>query len=122
VSSLHVYLGIALLVSNVVAAVWGVLVWRGTLTAGRAFAQVLALSHTLAFGEAALGLSLLGRSDETEGLHEIYGFLPAGIVIVDRRYAIRFINASARELLSIHGAAIGEDLVHLAPDTIGTDA
>ena len=42
---------------------------------------MLALSHTLAFGEAALGLSLLGRSDETEGLHEIYGFLPAGIVI-----------------------------------------
>ena len=115
-SSLHVYLGIALLVSNVVAAVWGILAWRGTVAAGRWFAQALALSHTLAFGEAALGLSLLGRSDETEGLHEIYGFLPAGIVIAaytmrsddERRNILVFaVAAAAIAGLTIRAATTG---------------
>lgn len=39
--------------------------------------------------------------------------LPVGVVTVDRRCDIRAINALARRYLSIHGPAIGEDVVHL---------
>jgi two-component system CheB/CheR fusion protein len=41
--------------------------------------------------------------------------LPVGVVVVDRAYDIQSINATARRLLGIHGAAIGSDLVHLVP-------
>jgi two-component system CheB/CheR fusion protein len=41
--------------------------------------------------------------------------LPIGVVVVDRSYDIQSINAMARRLLGIHGAAIGSDLVHLVP-------
>jgi two-component system CheB/CheR fusion protein len=40
--------------------------------------------------------------------------LPMGVVVVDRRYDIQSINGAARRLFSIHGAAIGEDLIHTA--------
>ncbi len=39
--------------------------------------------------------------------------LPVGVLLVDRRYDIRHINAAARTLLGIHGLALGEDLLHL---------
>jgi two-component system CheB/CheR fusion protein len=39
--------------------------------------------------------------------------LPVGVVVVDRRYDIQNINIFARRLLGIHGAAFGEDLIHL---------
>ncbi len=39
--------------------------------------------------------------------------LPVGIVVVDRKYDIALINTAARNLLGVHGAAIGQDLVHL---------
>ena len=38
-----------------------------------------------------------------------------GVVVVDRHYDILSINVSAREMLNLHGVAIGEDLVHLVP-------
>jgi two-component system CheB/CheR fusion protein len=40
--------------------------------------------------------------------------LPFGVVTVDRTYDIASINPAARRLLTIHGAAIGQDLIHLA--------
>ena len=39
--------------------------------------------------------------------------LPVGVVVVDRRYDIQMVNSAARRLLSIHGQAIGEDLIHI---------
>jgi two-component system, chemotaxis family, CheB/CheR fusion protein len=42
--------------------------------------------------------------------------LPVGLVVVDRRYDIQAINSAARRFLSIHGPAVGEDLVHLAQE------
>jgi len=38
--------------------------------------------------------------------------MPVGLV-VDRRYDIQAINAAARRIFSIHGVAVGEDLLHL---------
>ena len=40
--------------------------------------------------------------------------LPVGLVLVDRKYDIVSINAAGRSMLGVHGAAIGQDLVHLA--------
>jgi two-component system CheB/CheR fusion protein len=39
--------------------------------------------------------------------------LPVGLVVVDHRYDIQGINSAARGYLAIHGAAVGEDLIHL---------
>lgn len=39
--------------------------------------------------------------------------LPVGVVVLDRRYDILAINDAARELLSVHGVAVGEDFLHL---------
>jgi two-component system CheB/CheR fusion protein len=39
--------------------------------------------------------------------------LPVGVVLLDRGYHIQAINPTARRLLSIHGVAVGEDLLHL---------
>ena len=36
-----------------------------------------------------------------------------GVILVDRRYDILAINATARAMFNIHGVAIGDDLVHL---------
>ncbi|MFN2449034.1 MAG: CheR family methyltransferase [Candidatus Baltobacteraceae bacterium] len=38
---------------------------------------------------------------------------PIGIVVIDRDYDILAINQAARGMLSIHGPAIGDDIVHL---------
>lgn len=38
--------------------------------------------------------------------------VPFGVLTADRTYAIRLINGAARRLLGIHGAAVGDDLVH----------
>jgi two-component system CheB/CheR fusion protein len=39
--------------------------------------------------------------------------LPVGVVVVDHHYDIQGINSMARGYLAIHGAAVGEDLIHL---------
>ncbi len=39
--------------------------------------------------------------------------LPEGLLVANQRFQIQFINAVARRLLGIHGAAVGEDLVHV---------
>lgn len=38
-----------------------------------------------------------------------------GFVAIDRRYDISTINAAARQMLNIHGIAVGDDIVHLLP-------
>ena len=43
----------------------------------------------------------------------VLGQLPVGVVVVDRKYDIQAINNTARDLLSIHGVAVGEDFLHL---------
>jgi hypothetical protein len=67
---------------NLVACVWAYLVWRGPVMAGRAFTQVLALSHTVIVGQAVLGLLLLSAQHRAPvQLHYLYGFAPAIAVL-----------------------------------------
>ncbi len=60
------------------------------------------------------------RADESHRMgvteESVLNRLPVGLVSVDRRYDILPINTSARRLLSIHGAAVGEDLLHMVRD------
>ncbi len=60
--------------------------------------QQEALTRTRAGGDAPEGL--LAR-------------FPVGVVVVDRRYDIQFINSAARRLFGIHTTAIGQDFIHL---------
>lgn len=57
-------------------------------------------------------------SPEVRGIglraEDIVRKLPIGIAMVTSSYDIEMINGAAREMLGIHGAAIGQDLVHLA--------
>ncbi len=74
--------GVLLLVLNAAAGVWGLLVWRGVVRAGAVFQQVLALSHTVVFGQGLLGLLLLsGTGRAGEQLHYAYGLIPSALVV-----------------------------------------
>lgn len=45
---------------------------------------------------------------------ELVRRLPFGVAIIDCNYDLEVINGTARELLGIHGVALGQDLIHLA--------
>ena len=50
-----------------------------------------------------------------ERAEDVMRRLPVGVVIVNRDYDVEVLNSAARELLGIHGVAIGQDLIHLVP-------
>jgi hypothetical protein len=78
VPEVHQAVGGVVILLNLVAGLWGVAIYRGRLTAGRAFEQVLALSHTVVVGQTVLGLLLLGsRHKAPTQLHYLYGAAPA---------------------------------------------
>jgi len=78
----HQALGGFVVAINVIAGIWGILIYRGRLGAGRVFEQTLALSHTVIFGQAALGLLLLaGEYRAPVQLHYVYGLAPAAAVL-----------------------------------------
>ena len=53
------------------------------------------------------------QTPEVRGMEGDFALrFPVGVVVVDRKYDIRSINAAARRLLSISEPAIGEDLLH----------
>jgi two-component system, chemotaxis family, CheB/CheR fusion protein len=53
------------------------------------------------------------RARERQIIEHLVLGLPVGAVVVDKRYDVQLINATARQLLSIHSLATGEDLLHL---------
>lgn len=82
VTQLHLWLGLIVIAINLVAGVWGLLVWRRKLPANKAYAQVLAASQTVIVGQAIIGLLLLSQNlRAAEQLHYVYGLLPAGMVV-----------------------------------------
>ncbi|MFL5749320.1 MAG: CheR family methyltransferase [Chloroflexota bacterium] len=72
-----------------------------------------------ALGRARVGARLSGVTERAETL--LLG-LPVGIIVVDGRYDIESINTAARRMLGLHGLAIGDDLIHLVPDSIAAEA
>lgn len=82
VTQLHLWLGLIVIAINLIAGIWGLLVWRRKLPANKAYAQVLAASQTVIVGQAIIGLLLLSQNlRAAEQLHYVYGLLPAGMVV-----------------------------------------
>lgn len=82
VTDIHIGLGLLVIAINLVVGIWGLLVWRRRLVAGRVFAQALAASQTVIFGQALIGLLLLSQNlRAAQQLHYVYGLLPAAMVI-----------------------------------------
>jgi hypothetical protein len=82
VTQLHLWLGLLVIAINLVAGIWGLLVWRRKLPANKAYAQVLAASQTVIVGQAIIGLLLLSQNlRAAEQLHYVYGLLPAAMVV-----------------------------------------
>lgn len=82
VTQIHLWLGIIVIAINLVAGIWGLLVWRRKLPANKPYAQVLAASQTVIIGQAIIGLLLLSQNLRAEQqLHYVYGLLPAAMVV-----------------------------------------
>ncbi len=82
VTTLHLWLGIVIIAINLIAAIWGFLVWKGLLPANKVYAQILAASQTVIVGQAIIGLLLLSQNLRVaQQLHYVYGLLPAALVI-----------------------------------------
>lgn len=82
VTEIHLGLGIVVIAINLIAAVWGFLVWKQWLPANKVYAQVLASSQTVIVGQAVIGLLLLSQNlRAAQQLHYVYGLLPAAMVI-----------------------------------------
>ncbi len=81
-SNVHQVLGGLVVLLNLAAGLWCLVVWQGWTTPGRVFEQVLALSHTVIIGQALLGLLLLsGQLRAPAELHYVYGLVPAVLVV-----------------------------------------
>ena len=82
VTELHLWLGVLVIALNLTVGLWGLLVWRRKLPANKWFAQGLAASQTVIFGQAIIGLLLLSQNlRAAQQLHYVYGLLPAAMVI-----------------------------------------
>lgn len=82
VTEIHLGLGIVVIAINLIAAVWGFIVWKQWLPANKVYAQVLAASQTVIVGQAVIGLLLLSQNlRAAQQLHYVYGLLPAAMVI-----------------------------------------
>ena len=82
VTTIHLWLGILVISINLIAAVWGFLVWRQWLPVNKVYAQILAASQTVIVGQAIIGLLLLSQNLRVaQQLHYVYGLLPAALVI-----------------------------------------
>jgi hypothetical protein len=77
-------LGIAVLVSNAVAAGWGGVAWlRGDARASIAFWPLLRVAQATVVVQAAVGFILLARgASAPDGLHAAYGIAPLVISLV----------------------------------------
>ncbi|MCA1666267.1 MAG: PAS domain-containing protein, partial [Thermomicrobia bacterium] len=63
-------------------------------------------------GQSRIQLAVQQSRASREQSESLLLGLPFGVVVVDRRYDIQFINSVARRLFGIHNAAIGEDFLH----------
>jgi hypothetical protein len=78
----HKAVGGLVIALNLLVGLWGLWAWRQHAVATPLLAQLLAFSHTIVLLEAAFGLYLLaGGYRSGQGLHYVYGAIPAGAVL-----------------------------------------
>jgi hypothetical protein len=80
----HIAVGIAVLVTNAVAAGWGAVGWlRHDARAAIAFWPLLRAAQATVVIQAMLGLLLLARGESApDGLHVIYGIVPLFVSLI----------------------------------------
>jgi len=80
----HIAVGIAVLVTNAVAAGWGAVGWlRHNARAAIAFWPLLRAAQATVVIQAMLGLLLLARGESApDGLHVIYGIVPLFVSLI----------------------------------------
>jgi hypothetical protein len=83
-SGFHAALGIAVLVSNAVAAGWGAVGWlRKDARASIVFWPLLRMAQATVVVQAVVGFVLLARGDSApDGLHAAYGIAPLVVSLV----------------------------------------
>ena len=86
--SVHIALGIALIVVCFASALLGLIAYRRSGTGGAFVSHALVLAQTLLIAQAAVGLLLLSDGRRApEKLHYSYGALALGLVLVPWFYA-----------------------------------
>jgi hypothetical protein len=80
----HIAVGVAVLVTNAVAAGWGAVGWlRGNARAAIAFWPLLRAAQATVVIQAMIGLLLLARGESApDGLHVIYGIVPLFVSLI----------------------------------------
>jgi hypothetical protein len=83
-SGFHAAVGIAVLATNLVAAVWGAIGWaRGNARASIAFWPLLRVAQATVVVQVVLGLLLVARgASAPDGLHIVYGIAPLVVSLV----------------------------------------
>jgi hypothetical protein len=83
-SGFHAAVGIAVLVTNLVAAVWGAIGWaRKDARASIVFWPLLRLAQATVVVQVVLGLLLVARGESApDGLHIVYGLAPLVVSLV----------------------------------------
>ena len=78
---IHEAVGIAVLVSNAVAAAWGGVAWaRGEPS--RVFWYLLRVAQAVVVAEAVIGVVLALRGREASAIHYVYGIAPLVVSLV----------------------------------------
>jgi hypothetical protein len=102
---LHMFVGIALIVTNLAVAAWGFVSYRRDRPPGAIFTQVLALAQTAVIAQATLGLLLVSEGHRPhDKLHFAYGLLP--LLAIAYPYALRGEDGRKNLLLFSAGSAI----------------
>jgi hypothetical protein len=83
-SGFHAAVGIAVLATNLVAAVWGAIGWaRKDARASIVFWPLLRLAQATVVVQVVLGLLLVARGESApDGLHIVYGLAPLVVSLV----------------------------------------
>jgi hypothetical protein len=83
-SGFHAAVGIAVLATNLVAAVWGAIGWaRKDAGASIVFWPLLRLAQATVVVQVVLGLLLVARGESApDGLHIVYGLAPLVVSLV----------------------------------------
>jgi hypothetical protein len=107
VTSVHVVLGVAMVVSSAVAGLWGAWCWY-RVEPSELFWKLLRFSQAVILLGALQGGVLLTLGRDVDGLHLLYGVLPIAVSFIGEQLRI----AAAETVLEARGiegaAAVGE--------------
>jgi hypothetical protein len=104
--------GIAVLVSNAVAAGWGVVGWlRKDARASLVFWPLLRVAQATVVIEVVLGLLLLARgASSPDGLHVIYGIAPLLVTLVSEAMRAGIAQRELDEVEDVDALGRGEQV------------